>query len=503
MIGKGVTFAVAMVRAGVVASIREEMFAATRLASCEARTEQLELELSNAKEELSESKQEVSFLRAQLVRHQREHAKAASVGTGLRSFKIPQARSLAEMAAEEGELIVPSADVMKVLGDVSSQLAVKKHEAQVLEEAARIAMMMAAQAAEEQESASEQKDEKEESFQKALEEYEKAEEAAEKEMESAQQQMEDAKKHSLKTVAAADTRLQDAVSAGVMATGTLKLSTSNLEARKPELEATIKKAAEELKNLVTQQAADEAKRAEANNIRDAVAEDMHKTKADHDSKTQEALDEFTQMESQWMSKIEALSDKVDEAERKLSEASLGETATRSVSGKLEVMKNEKAKEHKAAQMALQMYTMGADEMKTYQANVDKIYGWVTNCERKWFKGSLRATLMNEATITAEQVAAASKLQKPRNEKAEAEVFSVMKDYFAHMAALKMDTSIFGKNFADYGTPMTTTLAAVESETTKLANMACKFWAVTKGGESTASDDMACALFIKVECGGKC
>eukprot|EP00971_Amphidinium_carterae_P233771 4638860-Amphidinium_carterae.1 len=108
---------------------------------------------------------------------------------------------------------------MKVLGDVSSQLAVKKHEAQVLEEAARIAMMMAAQAAEEQESASEVKDEKEASFQKALEEYEKAEEAAEKEMESAQQQMEDAKKHSLKTVAAADTRLQDAVSAGVMATG--------------------------------------------------------------------------------------------------------------------------------------------------------------------------------------------------------------------------------------------------------------------------------------------
>mmetsp|Transcript_17398 Transcript_17398/g.39204 ORF Transcript_17398/g.39204 Transcript_17398/m.39204 type:complete len:499 (-) Transcript_17398:102-1598(-) len=498
MASTGLAFAVTMLfaTAGVVAGIREELFAASSLATCEARVEQLQLQLS-------EATQEVKSLRSQLARSQQRPTKTALHDTGLRSFTVTQARSLAEMAAEEGELIVPSADVMKVLGDVSSQLAVKKHEAQVLEEAARIAMMMAAQAAEEQESASEQKDEKEESFQKALEEYEKAEEAAEKEMESAQQQMEDAKKHSLKTVAAADTRLQDAVSAGVMATGTLKLSTSNLEARKPELEATIKKAAEELKNLVTQQAADEAKRAEANNIRDAVAEDMHKTKADHDSKTQEALDEFTQLESQWMNKIEVLSDKVDEAERKLSEAALGETATRSVSSKLEVMKTEKAKAHKEAQKALQMYTMGEDEMQTYQANVDKVYGWVTNCERKWFKGGLRATLMNEGTITAEEVAKASKLQKPRNEKAQEDVFSVMKAYFAHMSALKMDTSIFGKNFADYGTPMSTTFAAVETETMKLANMACKYWAVTKGGESTASDESACSLFIKKECSGRC
>jgi len=488
---------------GIAAGVREELFAASTLATCEAHAEQLQQELSIAQQELHASKQEVSFLRSQLARYQRKYATAALLDTGLRSFKVPQARSLAEMAAEEGELIVPSPDVMKVLGDVSSQLAVKKHEAQVLEEAARIAMMMAAQAAEEQESASEVKDEKEASFQKALEEYEKAEEAAEKEMESAQQQMEDAKKHSLKTVAAADTRLQDAVSAGIMASGTLKLSTAHLEGKKPALEATIKKAAEELKNLVTQQAADEAKQAEAHNIRDAVAEDMQKTKADHDSKTQEALDEFTQLESQWMNKIEVLSDKVDEAERKLSEAALGETATRSVSSKLEVMKTEKAKAHKEAQKALQMYTMGEDEMQTYQANVDKVYGWVTNCERKWFKGGLRATLMNEGTITAEEVAKASKLQKPRNEKAQEDVFSVMKAYFAHMSALKMDTSIFGKNFADYGTPMSTTFAAVETETMKLANMACKYWAVTKGGESTASDESACSLFIKKECSGRC
>eukprot|EP00971_Amphidinium_carterae_P180550 3580886-Amphidinium_carterae.1 len=143
--------------------------------------------------------------------------------------------------------------------------------------------------------------------------------------------------------------------------------------------------------------------------------------------------------------------------------------------------------------------MGEDEMQTYQANVDKVYGWMTNCERKWFKGGLRATLMNEATVTAEQVTKASRLQKPRNEKAAAEVFSVMKEYFAHMAALKMDTSIFGGNFADYSTPMSTTFATVETETMKLANMACKYWAVTKGGESTATDATACSLFIKGEC----
>eukprot|EP00971_Amphidinium_carterae_P282784 5614290-Amphidinium_carterae.1 len=212
-------------------------------------------------------------------------------------------------------------------------------------------------------------------------------------MEAAEEQMEEAKATSLKTIAAADTRLSEAEEKRNHAKGTLKLSTIVLNDKKPQLETAIKKANDELKGLVGQQAKDEAKLAEVSNIRDALAEELQKTKDDQDSQTQAALEELTSVETEWLQKIEVLSDKVDEAERKLSEASLSETATRSVSSKLELMKSEKAKAHKEAQTALQLYTMGSDEMETYQANVDIAYGWMTNCERKWFKGGLRKELM--------------------------------------------------------------------------------------------------------------
>mmetsp|Transcript_39050 Transcript_39050/g.90230 ORF Transcript_39050/g.90230 Transcript_39050/m.90230 type:complete len:318 (+) Transcript_39050:75-1028(+) len=312
-----VTCAVAVLcaTAGLVSGIREELFAASSLATCEARAEQLQIALL-------ESQQEVTALRSQLAQSHNLHA-----FKGMSDFKAPSARSLVEMAAEEGELIVPSADVMKVLGDVSSQLAVKKHEAAVLEQAARIAAMMAAQAADEQTSASEEKDEKDASFQKALEEYEKAEEKAEKEMEAAEEQMEEAKATSLKTIAAADTRLSEAEEKRNHAKGTVKLSTIMLNTKKPALEDAIKKSTDELKGLVSQMTQDEAKLVEANNIRDALAEEMQKTKDDQDGQTKAALEEFTSVETEWLQKIEVLSDKVDEAERKLSEASLSETAS--------------------------------------------------------------------------------------------------------------------------------------------------------------------------------
>eukprot|EP00971_Amphidinium_carterae_P267012 5296131-Amphidinium_carterae.1 len=79
--------------------------------------------------------------------------------------------------------------------------------------------------------------------------------------------------------------------------------------------------------------------------------------------------------------------------------------------------------------------MGTEEMQTYQANVDKLYKDVTNCERKWFKGSLRKKLMMEESITADDVSQASKLQKPRS-KDEGHLSSTMKEFFAKMAALK-------------------------------------------------------------------
>mmetsp|Transcript_48078 Transcript_48078/g.114259 ORF Transcript_48078/g.114259 Transcript_48078/m.114259 type:complete len:493 (+) Transcript_48078:81-1559(+) len=476
---------------GRAVSIREELFAASGLAACEARNEQLEHDIAELRSTVAKQREQIAHLRS-----------GVSVPAAA-DWKTPAARSLAQLAAEEGELIVPSADVMKVLGDVSSQLAVKKQEAAVEEQAARIAKVMAQQAAEEQQAASVEKDDKEKEFQRLLEEYEKAEEAAKKELEGASQQMEEAKEKQLQVIAEADSRLNEAEKSVKHASGTLKLSTTTLNSKQPVLNDQIKKATQELKDLVSQQTQDEAKLAEAKTIRDALTEELQKTKDDHDAKTQDALDQLSSVEAEWIKNIEVLSDKVDEAERKLSEASASETATRSVSSKLELMKAEKEKAHKKAQMALQLYTMGTDEMKVYQANVDKVFGWVTNCERKWFKGKLRTQLMESDSITAEEVSKASRLQKPRNQKDEEEVIAVMKDYFSHLSALKRDTHIFGSNFPNFSMPMATTFAAVESETMKLANMACKYWAVTKGGEASTSNAAACQLFMEKECGGKC
>mmetsp|Transcript_2316 Transcript_2316/g.3986 ORF Transcript_2316/g.3986 Transcript_2316/m.3986 type:complete len:491 (-) Transcript_2316:96-1568(-) len=468
-----------------VAAMRDELHAASRLSSCEMQVDELQ--------------RENDYLRARVL--ELENGKQTKVAQ-VQSFLAMEARSLAEMAAVEGELIVPSADVMQVLGDVSSKLAVKKQEYAVLEQSARIAAVMAKEAVEANAAAGEVKDEKEATFNKLLEEYQKAEEAAEKQLESAEGEMEAAKADALKTVGEADDRLKDAEKKVKHAQGLFVLSTTQLNGKKPDLEKQIQTATEQIKALVGQQTEDLAKVDEAKDKRDALAEELQKTKDTQDQKTQEALEQYAATEGKWLSEIEVLSDKVDAAERKLSAAKNDEQAARSVSGTLTIMQTEKEKEHAAAMKALKLYTQGNQEMETYQFLVDELYKKVTNCERKWFKGALRSKLMDEASITKEDVDGASKLHKPRG-KDEEGVVSTMKKYFAELAELKTETSMFATKFGEFNPQMSSTLSAVETETAKLANMACKYWAVTTGGKETASNDDACKLFVDEVCGGKC
>eukprot|EP00971_Amphidinium_carterae_P031301 616454-Amphidinium_carterae.2 len=90
----GIALAVAVLfaTAGVAATIREELFAASSLATCEARAEQLQLALL-------ESQQYAAELRSLLAEYQAKHHKLPAKPT---NFKAPSARSLVEMAAEEG-----------------------------------------------------------------------------------------------------------------------------------------------------------------------------------------------------------------------------------------------------------------------------------------------------------------------------------------------------------------------------------------------------------------